>query len=394
MPDLIFISMEDWDEVWRRNQFVCAELARRHPEMRILFIGVPRNVWRYAAQLDFKTLFNSPPIAVPGFPNITFSRPLRVGLERFRWGVLLNQAIARRHVRRLAGRLNIHRPVLWLNPHWAIDMVSRMNESAVVYDITDDWISRDQPQWLSEQTRQQDRELCSRADAVIVCSQRLEEIKQPLAAGKLHLIPNGVDADHYACVLQQSGRLPPDAAAWPRPVFGYTGTIHTDRLDIDLVESVARRLTAGSLVFIGPNHLSPAIRQRLTATGKVIFRDAAPYQDVPQYMRAFDVSIVPHRVSEFVQSLQPIKLWEYLAAGKPIVATEVSGFRDYPELVRLASGPEDFCRQLGLALSEDRSLAAKRQTVARANSWKARVDAIENVLNSLRPAIPTALTCH
>jgi SAM-dependent methyltransferase/glycosyltransferase involved in cell wall biosynthesis len=383
MSDLIFISMENWDEIWRRNQFVCAELARRHPEMKILFIGVPRNVWRHAASLDFKTLFHSPVTTVAGFDNITFSRPLRAGLERIGWGVRMNQAITRRHVRQLATKLKMRRPILWLNPHWAVDMVGRMDESAVVYDITDDWISRDQPAWLADQTRRQDAELCRRADAVIVCSQKLEQIKRPLAGDKLHLIPNGVDADHYACVLQQSGPLPPDAAAWPRPVFGYTGTIHTDRLDVDLVEAVARRLQAGSLVFIGPNHLSPILRQRLESTGRVIFRDAVPYQDVPQYMRAFDVSIVPHRISEFVQSLQPIKLWEYLAAGKPIVATAVSGFRDFPELVRLAESADDFCRQLEAALREDGSLSARRQAVARANSWQSRVDAIETVLNGL-----------
>jgi glycosyltransferase involved in cell wall biosynthesis len=280
----------------------------------------------------------------------------------------------------LANRLGLQRPILWLNPHWAVRLAGTMDESAVIYDITDDWISRDQPPWLAEQVRRQDAALCRRADAVIVCSQRLAEMKRPLAGDKVHLIPNGVDAEHYLPVLAGEGLLPPPTAAWPRPVFGYTGTIHTDRLDTDLIHAVAAQLTQGSLVFIGPNHMLPSQLQRLSATGRVIFQDAVPYDALPQYMRAFDVCITPHKVSPFVESLQPIKLWEYLAAGKPIVATDVAGFRDYPRLVRLAHGPEDFRRQLAAALLEGTALASQRQAVSRAQSWQARVDAVEAVL--------------
>jgi teichuronic acid biosynthesis glycosyltransferase TuaH len=383
MRDLIFISMEDWDEQWRRNQFVCAELARRYPKSKILFLGVPRNLWRYAARGDLATIVRSPVKIVTDFPNITFSRALRVGLERFEWGVQLNQSIARRHVRKLADQLGMDRPILWLNPHWAVHMIGRMNESAVVYDITDDWISRDQPEWLAEQIRRQDEQMCRRADAVIACSKRLIELKEPLAAGKLHWVPNGVDADHYRAVLDDTGPLPPETARWPKPVFGYTGTIHPDRIDLDLLEGVARRLTAGSLVLVGPSHLSQAQTRRLTETSRVILQDAVPYNQIPQYMRAFDACMTPHRLNKFVESLQPIKLWEYLAAGKPIVATGVAGFRDYPRLVRLAHGPEEFCRQLLAAAEEGPLLASARQAIARQHSWKSRVDAIEKILDSV-----------
>jgi teichuronic acid biosynthesis glycosyltransferase TuaH len=382
MNDMIFISMENWDEQWRRNQFVCAELARRHPEMKILFLGVPRNVSRSLARFDFHTLLKSPVHHAPGFANITVTRALRVGLERFAWGARLNQAITRRHLARLAAQMGLHRPILWLNPHWAVHLVGTMDESAVIYDITDDWISRDQPPWLAEQVRQQDEALCRKAGAVIVCSQKLFEMKHPLAGERVHLIPNGVDADHYRTVLDSTDPLPPAAAAWPRPVFGYTGTIHADRLDVDLVHSVAKGLTAGTLVFIGPNHLSQQQQRTLTDTGRVVFHDAVPYSEIPQLMRAFDVCIVPHRISPFVESLQPIKLWEYLAAGKPIVATKVAGFRDYPQLVRLAAGPDDFRRQLAAAVSEPDHSASQRQAVARANSWRARVDAVERLLSA------------
>jgi len=386
MRDLIFISMEDWDDYWRRNQFVCAELARRHPGNKILFLGVPRNLWRHLGAFDLGPMLRSPVSTVPNYPNIITSRALRVGLERFQSGVHLNESITRRHLQQLAAKFGLNEPVLWLNPHWAGHLIGHMNESAVIYDITDDWISREQPAWLAEQTRRQDADLCRRADAVIVCSQKLQEMKLPLAGERVHCIPNGVDAEHYLGVLDGSGPLPASASAWERPVYGYTGTIHADRLDLDLIHAVAQKLIAGSLVFLGPDHLSAAQRGRLQETGRVSFHDAVPYTRIPQYMRGFDVCITPHKRTPFVESLQPIKLWEYLASGKPIVATKVSGFRDFPELVRLAEGPDEFARQLLAAGSEDAELAPRRRQVAAANSWSARVDAVERVFDSVAPS--------
>jgi len=261
-------------------------------------------------------------------------------------------------------------------------MVGCMGESAVIYDITDDWISLTQSPALKRLTEQQDEELCRRADAVIVCSQRLYEMKKPLTQN-LYLIPNGVDSAHYAAVIDGVGPLPADAAAWPHPVLGYTGTIHPDRVDVELVEFIARGLSGGTVVLVGPNHLREADLHRLRQCGNVAITGPKSYADLPQYMRAFDVCITPHRVTPFTESLNPIKLWEYLAAGKPIVSTDVAGFRDYPALVRIATYPGEFVQAVKEALQEDPELSESRRAVARQKSWESRVDAVGEVLGSV-----------
>ena len=139
-----------------------------------------------------------------------------------------------------------------------------MDESAVIYDVTDDWSELTQSAALRQLTIVQDAELCARADAVIVCSEKLLEKKRPLARN-LHLVPNGVDAAHYAGVLDAAGPLPPEAAAWSRPVFGYTGSIHPDRVDVDLVEKIARAFPEGTVALVGPLMLPAADRERLRA---------------------------------------------------------------------------------------------------------------------------------
>ncbi len=382
MDNLIFVSLEDWDEVWRRNQFLCAGLARRFPDMQILFVGLPRNVSHGLRRGDFRALRAAQTESLPEYPNISILHPLKLFPNTLALGRKLNEWVARRQIKKAAARLKMDRPLLWLNPHSAVHLAGQMNESAVVYDITDDWISPIQSEPMRRLIRAQDAELCRRADAVIVCSEKLREMKQSLAR-HLVLIPNGVETEHYRTVLEL-GPVPEAAAGWVHPVFGYTGTIHPERVDVELVLTLARSFPGGTVALVGPDLLSSADRARLEAAGNVVRTGSVPYQDLPDYMRAFDVCITPHCMSAFTESLNPIKLWEYLAGGKPIVSTNVAGFRDYPALVHLATTPEEFVAACCVALEELPSVGQARQSEAQKHTWDSRVNDVVSVLEGLK----------
>jgi len=377
-PDLIFVSLENWDDVWRRNQFLCAAYARRHPDARILFVGLPRDLSGLARRGRFAEMRGWADWSPPGLPNITVTVPPKLLPNTLAAGRRANGTLMRSHVQGVARRLGLRSPLLWLNPHSAVHMAGRMGESAVIYDITDDWISLTQAPWLAALIRAQDAALCARADAVVVCSKKLFEMKRGLAR-RLFLIPNGVEAAHYASVLDRTLPLPEDAESWLRPVLGYTGTLHPDRVDVPLVAALARKLPSGSVALVGPDHLRPEDHAALAALPNVFLTGPKPYTRLPDYMRAFDVCITPHCVTPFTESLNPIKLWEYLAAGKPIVSTPVAGFRDYPQFVRIAEGADDFARQCEAALAEAPEVSAARQAEAGRHNWEARLDAVEEV---------------
>jgi teichuronic acid biosynthesis glycosyltransferase TuaH len=377
--DLIFLSLENWDDIWRRNQFVCAALARRHPEMRIVFVGLPRNVGQHLKAGKIRPLFERSTNSVPNLQNITVTRPWRIGPETYDWGLKWNELLYRRHLRGLVRKLQLRDPLLWINSHGAHFLPDYIPHSGLIYDITDDWTTSSQSEIDRRRTVAADAALCQRADATIVCSERLHELKRDLVSN-LYLIPNGVDAAHYSTVLNTGGAILQTLSELPHPIFGYTGTVHPDRIDLDLVVAVARRFTTGSVVLVGPSHLDARELDKLRMFPNIHLVGAASYQQVPDYMRSFDVSITPHRVTPFTESLNPIKLWEYLAAGKPIVATPVAGFRDFPDLVRVASTPDEFVDELVAALEEGNKLSAERQRIARENSWDARVDDIEKVM--------------
>jgi len=382
---MIFVSLEDWDEVWRRNQFLCAGLARRFPDRKILFVGLPRDVSHGLRRGRLGALRAEPLAAVPEYPNITLLHPLKVFPNTLAWGRRANEALARRQIRQAAATMGMERPLLWLNPHSAVHMAGRMGERAVVYDITDDWISPAQSERMRRLTTAQDAALCGRADAVIVCSQKLYDMKRGLTSS-LHLVPNGVDAAHYRSVLDADGPRPEATRGWRGPAFGYAGTIHPERVDVALVEHLARAFPQGTVALVGPDLLTGPDRARLDALGNVARLGAVPYSCLPDYLRAFDVCITPHCMSEFTESLNPIKLWEYLAAGKPIVSTDVAGFRDYPHLVHLAATPDAFVAACRDALREPPATSAARQMEAQKHTWDARVDCVLSVLERLGDA--------
>jgi teichuronic acid biosynthesis glycosyltransferase TuaH len=370
--DLVFVSLEDWDEVWRRNQFLCASLARRFSDRKILFVGLPRDVSHQLRRGRLSGLRRPTPRTVPGLPNITVTHPLKLFPNSLEVGRRLNEALARSHVQQAARELGIRYPLLWLNPHSAVHMAGRMGEAAVVYDITDDWTLASFPERESRLIQAQDRALCRRADLVVVCSEALRESRRPLCR-RLLLLPNGVDAEHYREVSEGS-RSP--AAEWPSPVFGYTGTLHSDRIDASLIVALARAFPRGSVVLVGPDSLNLEVRAVLAAERNVHLTGPVPYQEIPRRMAGFDVCIVPHRESAFTETLNPIKLWEYLAGGKPVVSSNVAGFRDYRHLCRIASAPDDFVAACREALAAGDVGRETRMAEARKHSWEARVDTL------------------
>jgi glycosyltransferase involved in cell wall biosynthesis len=374
--------MENWDNVWRRNQFICAEISHRSPSTKILFVGLPRDISHDLRRGRIMDSFSRTGSSVPGLPNISTLQPVKLFPNSLVVGRKLNELIARWQIRRAAAKLGMGAALLWLNPHSAVHMVSRMGESGTIYDITDDWISPIQSDKSRKLITDQDAELCRAADSVIVCSQKLYDMKQGLAKD-LHLVPNGVDVDHYSKVMDAAGSIPQEGCAWTKPVLGYTGTIHPERVDVSLVIRLAQKFVNGTIALVGPNLLPTQDRAKLAELGNVVLTGPVAYQNLPDYMRTFDVCITPHCMSEFTESLNPIKLWEYLASGKPVVSTNVAGFRDYSHLVHVANNADEFIQACEIALNEPCDLGKLRIAEAHKHTWTTRVDQIVSIIEGI-----------
>ena len=374
MRDLIFISLEDWDDVWRRNQFLCAEWLRRFPQMRILFVGRSRDFSHALGHRDWAAARGANLQKLPEYPGLTLLKPRKWWPNSVACGRRFNRWSFLAQVRRAAEQLGFRAPLLWINDHCAGHIAGRLGERAVIYDITDDWTqmpSIAEPE--RDRIRAADQQLCQAADLVVVCSKALERSRAGRCR-RMERVPNGVDAAHY-----RVSRLAKRESSEKKPVFGYLGTLHGDRVDLSLVSALAVRCPEARVVLCGPDYFRAEERERLKAHVNVEILPAVPYRDVPQVLGGFDVCIVPHHCSPFTESLNPIKLWEYFACGKPIASTPVAGFSDYPELVCLGRGSEGFTAACRRALQDGGDQSKQRMREAEAHSWKVRVDQLSEI---------------
>ena len=368
VTELVVCSLEDWDAVWRRNQFLVDALLRRSPELRVLFVEPP---------LD--PLFELTCRRRPGAWGLRSLRadgrlrafkpvkplPRRFGSISDRW--LLGSVL------RAVRRLGFADPTLWLNDVTYAPLIGATGWSTV-YDVTDDWLLAPLSPREIERVRRLDAMALALAQEVVVCSDALSASRGAVRA--VNVVRNGVDVEHYSRSVQRPADLP------LTPTAVYVGTLHESRLDADLLGELARAMPTVSFVLVGPDALMDSTRRALLVNPNLVMLGAKPYEDVPSYLQHADVVIVPHRVTAFTESLDPIKAYECLAVGAPTVATPVAGFRQLGDPVRVAERA-DFTDAVRRALAEN---PVRVSAVGAEVSWDARARHFGSVLaRSRRP---------
>ena len=263
-------------------------------------------------------------------------------------------------------------PVLWLNDPASAHLLRRTGWPAL-YDITDDWLAADRTPSEHAKLVTDEAYLLKHCQQVVVCSPGLLETKH---ADHVTLIPNAVDADAYRGDLPRPDDLPAGQ------VVLYVGTLHRDRLDVDLCVDVARSLPDDAhFVLVGPVALDPSDQVRLTASGAMLL-GSRPHAAVPAYLKNADVLVVPHVVTAFTDSLDPIKVYEYLAAVRPVLSTAVAGFRDVKNLLVVLSPRASFVSATLRRLTERESLPS--MPAPEVPTWDERAEAMRAVLGALR----------
>ena len=392
MTHLVVLSLEAWDEVWRRNQHLLAGLLRADPELQVLFVE-PAADPVYAA-VSARALPRPGAGLRPG-PDLVGVGPGRLWLfQPTKWlprriDPRVDARLARAVIR-AAGVVGMRDPLLWVNDPAGAATLDATGWRAL-YDITDDWLAA--PRTPAEHARlvADEDALLAQAAEVVVCSPGLAARKG--ADRTVRLIPNAVDLAAY----QRDSVRPADLPAGP--VVLYVGTVHTDRMDLDLLAATARALAGtASVVCVGPAPLAPADAAAVTAAG-VRLLGPRPAETIPAYLRHADVLVVPHAVTPFTDSLDPIKRYEYQAAGRPVVATPVAGFADSGMQRLTVAARADFPAAVAAALAATLEVTQALPPVDKSvPTWAHRVEQMQEVLAAVaaspvareRPAVAIA----
>lgn len=273
--------------------------------------------------------------------------------------------------------------VLWVGEDLAAACAGRCGEVAVIYDVADaDWTFT--RRWNRWHLRRGMKLARRRADVTFASSTTIAAALPPSVARTL-VIPNACDPEHFRPDGPRASELDPT----PRPILGFIGTASRRALDIELLEGVARARPDWSHVIVG--RYEENVGHRLAAHDNVLLMGERPYESLPAFVRTFDVCTIPYRVGSTIDYVFPKKLLEYLAAGRPVVATPLPELRRFSPHVRLAATVDDFVAAVELSLADSMSgrdgpATRARRAVALENTWDSRGRIIRRIVADLLEA--------
>ena len=240
----------------------------------------------------------------------------------------------------------------------------------IVYDCIDDVAVHVPHARLAPLYEKWEAELVQRAGGVVVTAATLAEaLRQRRAGLPIATIRNGVDVERFETGARLSPR-PRDVPAGGRPIVGFVGALY-EWIDWELIARVVRALPEYDFVFVGPHDGRSSV-DVLVGVENATFLGARPYDRVPAYVQAFDVGWVPFDRSRVSRAANPVKIYEYLSLGKPVVSTPVADTDCFDGLVRVGRSADEIAEHLRAALAEGGDRAGERVRFARANSWAAR----------------------
>jgi len=250
----------------------------------------------------------------------------------------------------------------------------------VVYDCIDDFSGfSDISDWVC--VLNFEKELAARASFVIATSRMLSERLSKINPNCLY-VPNAADFEHFNSATRVVEK-PKEVKDLKRPVIGFIGAIY-DWFDVDLICKLAEVHPDYSILLVGP------VEYGLDKLGKhsnIKMVGAKPYSILPQYLACMNVCLIPFKINKLTFASNPIKLYEYLAAGKPVVSTALPEVRENAsKIVYVAQDDAGFIRKVEEATKEikfkNEERTSKRIDFARDNSWEKRIDTIEKLLKS------------
>jgi glycosyltransferase involved in cell wall biosynthesis len=367
-PDvgLIVHSHLRWDFVWQRPQQLLSRIACNNP---VLFVEEPLLLDDLRAPvLELSMPDDGVHRAIPKLP--------RRGHEEYDDAVAAIRSLVRDalRMRPLAGHFD--RVIQWFyTPMPAPEMLGAFGEEGVVYDCMDEL---SQFRFAPTDIGRRERLLLSRADVVFTGGHRLYESKSRFH-DNVHFFGCGVDASHFATARCEETIVPPDAAELPRPVLGYFGVID-ERLDYGLLSALATSRPEWTLLMIGPAvKVDP---RDLPRAHNIHWLGQRAYTELPHYVKAFDVCLMPFALNEATEFINPTKTLEYMAAGKPVVSTPVADVvHNFAPIVRVAGTPDTFVAAVAEAVEQpDTERLEQGMERAASASWEAIVQRMRELI--------------
>lgn len=370
--NIICFSDITWNFLWQRHQQI---LTRFPHDCNILF--VEPSFWLSLAwsvinlsPLDIiphKVCKNITIISVPTIPfgdKVSILRKINDKLINF-WMKIFMKIY------------HLDDPVLmFYKPRYSC-VLGKLDEKMTCYDITDDILEFNaSANWLKNNVSK----LINDVDLVVTASQRLYEKISQERNENIALIGNGVEANHFKKALGNIEK-PKDLENIKSPILGYIGAVG-EWFDDSLLEKILKERQDLAVVIIGWSFKlqKKKLKDLQKKYNNLYLLGRRSYQILPNYVKYFDVCLIPFKICQLTASVNPTKLYEYMAAGKPIVSTHMPELNRFKDIVYIANNHDEFLSYLDMALRKKYEIE-KSIKIAEENDWNNKASIMINLIN-------------
>ena len=295
----------------------------------------------------------------------------------------VNRRLLSLQIGKLARSRGLTKPILWIAIPTAAEMIGTLDETAVVYQVSDKYDANTMDHATDPALiRRLHEHAIDAADLVFYSGRKLFN-EATRGCERSYLLEQGVDYEHWRRVGEGTVAVAPEVANIPRPRIGYFGAIEPWLVDQELIRRAARERPEWQWIFIGNKSRGLEIE----GLPNTHFLPPVAYAELPSYAAGFDVCVLPWETDQsFTSYGSAIKVREYLATGKPVVIAPLPEYESMSDVLRIARSRDEFLRLVEEALQEkDPELKTKRQAAVASGTWDARAnfvgDLIERVLD-------------
>ncbi len=390
--NIICFGFAEWDNPYKTNQHhIMSRLSLNNKVLFIESLGLRQPVFqgRDLRRMVCRIVkFFKGPRRMSD--NLFVYAPLVLPFHKFAMVRWFNRHFLKVQLSSVVKTLHLSDPVIWSYIPNAVDLLGIWKEKLSVYHCVDDLSAN--PRIDTKSLIEQEDRFLKRVSLVFTTAKALFEEKRKHNPHTYYL-PNVADYEHFHKAVDTNLVLPADLAGIQSAIIGFIGAISDYKLDFSLIAAIASSHPEWCIVLVGVTGEGEkkADLSILFAYKNIRIVGGRPYSVLPAYLKAFDVCILPNKINDYTRNMFPMKFYEYLSAGKPVVSTPLPALSEHTDLYYLANNYDEFVKNIETALTEsDSNLKERRFAAARKNTWDVRIQSMSEIIDSYRKGVPYA----
>lgn len=379
----LLFSTADWDaQYWTNKQYTAKQLSQNG--FSVLYVeSVGLRPPKIGSSKDWKRIFRRLKLGIKG-PRVVekdiwvLSPLLLPFLHKNKIVSLFNQVILSFLVKRFIYKNNFKNPIIWSYHPYILRLVEHIKNEMVIYHCVDDLKSV--PGIDGSAFRTLEKIFLKRADYVFTTSQALE-LECSKYNHNTHYFSNVVDQVHFNSAFFTAS-LPVELEKIPCPRLGYIGVLSDFKIDFPLLFELAMKNPKWNFILIGDERegQNNLLLKKMRKINNIHFLGHRDYNLLPSYLAGFDVGLLPTLINDYTKYMFPMKYYEYLAAGLPVVSTALDFTRYVQDGLEKGNDAETFSKAIAKQLSRGKLKFEESKIYVGDNTWSKRMDKMLEII--------------